>query len=54
MFKTGNPEYAKAQQQVDLESGIQTFMYQLNTLMTPHGRPYSTVFMHLEDNFEYE
>lgn len=38
----------------DLESGIQTIQYQINTLMTSNGQaPFVTLFMHLEDNDEY-
>lgn len=37
--------------QKDLESGIQTMQYQINTLMTSNGQaPFVTLFMHLEDN----
>ncbi len=38
----------------DLESGIQTIQYQINTLMTSNGQaPFVTLFMWLEDNDEY-
>lgn len=38
----------------DLESGIQTIQYQINTLMTSNGQaPFVTLFMHLEDDDEY-
>ncbi|EFI42422.1 anaerobic ribonucleoside-triphosphate reductase [Peptoniphilus sp. oral taxon 386 str. F0131] len=40
--------------QKDLESGIQTIQYQINTLMTSNGQaPFVTLFMHLEDNDPY-
>ena len=39
----------------DLESGIQTIQYQINTLMTSNGQaPFVTLFMHLEDGDPYE
>ena len=38
----------------DLESGIQTIQYQINTLMTSNGQaPFVTLFMWLEDNDQY-
>ncbi|OLR64856.1 anaerobic ribonucleoside-triphosphate reductase [Peptoniphilus porci] len=38
----------------DLESGIQTIQYQINTLMTSNGQaPFVTLFMWLEDNDPY-
>ncbi|MGO1579937.1 MAG: anaerobic ribonucleoside-triphosphate reductase [Peptoniphilaceae bacterium] len=38
----------------DLESGIQTIQYQINTLMTSNGQaPFVTIFMHLEDDDPY-
>ncbi|WP_138159246.1 anaerobic ribonucleoside-triphosphate reductase [Peptoniphilus catoniae] len=38
----------------DLESGIQTIQYQINTLMTSNGQaPFVTLFMHLEDSDPY-
>lgn len=38
----------------DLESGIQTIQYQINTLMTSNGQaPFVTLFMHLEDDDPY-
>ncbi|SHH27575.1 ribonucleoside-triphosphate reductase class III catalytic subunit [Anaerosphaera aminiphila DSM 21120] len=38
----------------DLESGIQTIQYQINTLMTSNGQaPFVTLFMYLEDNDPY-
>ena len=39
----------------ELRSGIQTIQYQINTLMTTNGQsPFVTVFMHIEDGYEYE
>lgn len=47
-------ELAKKLTQRDLESGIQTIQYQINTLMTSNGQaPFVTLFMHMEDDFEY-
>ncbi|MBU5669337.1 anaerobic ribonucleoside-triphosphate reductase [Peptoniphilus sp. MSJ-1] len=38
----------------DLESGIQTIQYQINTLMTSNGQaPFVTLFMYLEDDDQY-
>lgn len=38
----------------DLESGIQTIQYQINTLMTSNGQaPFVTLFMYLEDHDPY-
>ncbi len=38
----------------DLESGIQTIQYQINTLMTSNGQaPFVTLFMYLEDDDPY-
>lgn len=38
----------------DLESGIQTIQYQINTLMTSNGQaPFVTLFMWLEDDDQY-
>ncbi|MGI5950056.1 anaerobic ribonucleoside-triphosphate reductase [Peptoniphilus sp.] len=40
--------------QKDLESGIQTIQYQINTLMTSNGQaPFVTLFMWLEDDDPY-
>lgn len=39
----------------ELRSGVQTMQYQINTLMTTNGQsPFVTVFMQIEDGFEYE
>ena len=39
----------------ELKSGIQTIQYQLNTLMTTNGQtPFVTLFMHIEEGYEYE
>ncbi|RVU55358.1 anaerobic ribonucleoside-triphosphate reductase [Anaerosphaera multitolerans] len=38
----------------DLESGIQTIQYQINTLMTSNGQaPFVTLFMYIEDDDPY-
>ena len=38
----------------ELKSGIQTIQYQLNTLMTTNGQtPFVTIFMFMEENYEY-
>lgn len=40
--------------QKDLESGIQTIQYQINTLMTSNGQaPFVTLFMYLEESDPY-
>ena len=42
---------ADALTQKDLESGIQTIQYQINTLMTSNGQaPFVTLFMHTDNN----
>ncbi len=39
----------------ELESGVQTIQYQINTLMTTNGQsPFVTVFLNLEKGHEYE
>ena len=39
----------------ELRSGVQTIQYQINTLMTTNGQsPFVTLFMYIEDGFEYE
>ena len=39
----------------ELRSGVQTIQYQINTLMTTNGQsPFVTLFMNIEDGFEYE
>lgn len=46
---------AEALTQKELEAGIQTIQYQINTLMTTNGQsPFVTLFMHIEDGYEYE
>ena len=46
---------AKKMTQKDLESGIQTIQYQINTLMTSNGQaPFVTLFMHIKDGDIYE
>ncbi len=38
----------------ELSAGVQTIQYQINTLMTTNGQsPFVTLFMHLDDNYEY-
>lgn len=45
---------ADALTQRDLESGIQTIQYQINTLMTSNGQsPFVTLFMHTDENDPY-
>ncbi len=47
-------EMAKALTQRDLESGIQTIQYQINTLMTSNGQsPFVTLFMHTDEKDTY-
>ena len=39
----------------ELKSGVQTIQYQINTLMTTNGQsPFVTLFMYIEDGYEYE
>ena len=39
----------------ELKAGIQTIQYQLNTLMSTDGQtPFVTIFMHMEEGYEYE
>lgn len=46
---------AKRMTKKDLESGIQTIQYQINTLMTSNGQaPFVTLFMYLKDDDPYE
>ena len=46
---------AKKMTQKDLESGIQTIQYQINTLMTSNGQAtFVTLFMHIKDGDIYE
>ncbi len=46
---------AEKMTQKDLESGIQTIQYQINTLMTSNGQaPFVTLFMHIKDGDPYE
>lgn len=38
----------------ELESGVQTMQYQINTLMTTNGQsPFVTLFLHIDDNDPY-
>ena len=61
-FKTADPDIkpevlkklVDARLQEELSAGVQTIQYQINTLMTTNGQsPFVTIFMHLDDNFEY-
>ena len=46
---------AQRMTQKDLESGIQTIQYQINTLMTSNGQaPFVTLFMYLRENEPYK
>lgn len=46
---------AKVMTKKDLESGIQTIQYQINTLMTSNGQaPFVTLFMYVEDDDPYK
>jgi ribonucleoside-triphosphate reductase len=39
----------------ELSDGVQTMQYQINTLMTTNGQsPFVTIFMQIEDGYEYE
>lgn len=39
----------------ELNSGVQTIQYQINTLQTSNGQaPFVTIFMHIEEGYEYE
>ena len=47
-------DMAKAMTKKDLESGIQTIQYQINTLMTSNGQaPFVTLFMHTDEKDPY-
>ena len=47
-------EDAIERRQEDLESGVQTIQYQINTLMTTNGQsPFVTIFMFLDEKDEY-
>ena len=61
-FKTADPDIkpdvlkklVDARLKEELSAGVQTIQYQINTLMTTNGQsPFVTLFMHLDDNFEY-
>ena len=48
-------ELARVRRNEDLESGIQTMHYQINTLMTTNGQsPFVTIFMHVKDDDPYK
>lgn len=41
--------------QEEVDSGIQTFQYQINTLQTSNGQaPFLSVLMYINENLEYE
>lgn len=45
----------KLKLQEEISQGIQTIQYQICTLLTTNGQsPFVTLFMHVEDGFEYE
>ena len=47
-------EDATERRQEDLEAGVQTIQYQINTLMTTNGQsPFVTIFMYLDEENEY-
>ena len=47
-------ELVDARVRHELESGVQTIQYQINTLMTTNGQtPFVTLFLHLEENDPY-
>ena len=47
-------ELVEARVRHELESGVQTTQYQINTLMTTNGQtPFVTLFLHLEENDSY-
>ena len=61
-FKEADPNMDKAvldklvdiRLKEELAAGVQTIQYQINTLMTTNGQsPFVTIFMHLDDNYEY-
>jgi len=61
-FKTADPDIrpevlkklVDTRLQEELSAGVQTIQYQINTLMTTNGQsPFVTIFMHLDDNYEY-
>ena len=61
-FKTADPDIKQdvldklvdARLKEELSAGVQTIQYQINTLMTTNGQsPFVTLFMHLDDNYEY-
>lgn len=41
--------------QEEIKQGVQSLQYMINTLLTTNGQsPFITIFMHIEDGFEYE
>ncbi|MBP3906834.1 MAG: anaerobic ribonucleoside-triphosphate reductase [Peptostreptococcaceae bacterium] len=48
-------EFARIRRQEDLEAGIQTIQYQINTLYSTNGQsPFVTLFLEIEEGHEYE
>ena len=48
-------EFAKLRRQEDLEAGIQTIQYQINTLFSTNGQsPFVTLFLEIEEGHEHE
>ena len=46
---------AKQRMLEELKNGVQTIQYQINTLMTTNGQsPFVTLFLHIDDEDEYE
>lgn len=57
--ETASPEMinnlAEDRVRAELKDGVQTMQYQINTLMTTNGQsPFVTLFMYIEDGYEYE
>ena len=51
----GNEEENNKEKQKEIEDGVQTFNYQINSMSTTNGQtPFISVFMYLSDNPEYE
>lgn len=47
-------QVVEIQTREELESGVQTMQYQINTLMTTNGQsPFVTLFLHVDDNDPY-
>ncbi len=53
--KTLCEKLATDRMMLELKSGVQTIQYQINTLQTSNGQaPFVTIFMHIEEGFEFE